>query len=411
MPKLPRLKNPAEFNRAVNRIDEIFLENPGLDLEGDTPEARELDRISDLVIEYEDYFVHIDPPPPGGIIQVQLDQLELDESDLIPILGSRAVVSEVLHGKREVNLQMARALHEHLGIPAEDLLEANQFLHTVDPNPDPKDFPMSEMASAGWFGEGFDVKDWPGGAIEFLMRSAGITTTQHIANVAYRRNDDRRINAKVNPFALQAWCWRVLALTNQDEELPGYVPGTVNEEFMRQIAELSTHSDGPLQAQTRLREAGIALQTVRHLSRTYLDGAALLATDGRPVVGLTLRYDRVDNFWFTLLHELAHVMLHLDEENPVFPDDMSLRGINLAEGQREADADDAAEDALIPPGEWEASGLSQRANAASVVSFAQKWHIHPAIVAGRVRHEKRNFRLLSQFVGTNTIRPHFAPMT
>ena len=217
MPKLPRLKNPAEFNRAVNRIDEIFLENPGLDLEGDTPEARELDRISDLVIEYEDYFVHIDPPPPGGIIQVQLDQLELDESDLIPILGSRAVVSEVLHGKREVNLQMARALHEHLGIPAEDLLEANQFLRTVDPNPDPKDFPMSEMASAGWFGEGFDVKDWPGGAIEFLMRSAGITTTQHIANVAYRRNDDRRINAKVNPFALQAWCWRVLALTNQDD--------------------------------------------------------------------------------------------------------------------------------------------------------------------------------------------------
>ena len=410
MPQLPRLKNPAEFNRAVNRIDEIFLENPGLDLEGDTPEARELDRISDLVIEYEDFFVHIGPPRPAGIIQGHIDRFGLDEADLIPILGSKAVVSEVLSGKREVNLQMARALHEHLGIPAEDLLEANRFLYANNPKPDPKDYPMSEMAKLGWFGKGYRQEDGVRDAIEFLMRSAGIETTQHVANVAYRRNDDRRINAKVNPFALQAWCWRVLALTIQDETLPEYVSGTVNEDFMRQIAELSTHSDGPSQAQVRLREAGIGLRTVKHLRRTYLDGAALLATDGRPVIGLTLRYDRIDNFWFTLMHELAHVMLHLDEANPVFPDDMSLRGINLAEGQREADADAAAENALIPPREWDASGLADRASAADVVSYAQKWHIHPAIVAGRVRHEKRNFRLLSQFVGTNTIRPHFGAM-
>ena len=55
----------------------------------------------------------------------------------------------------------------------------------------------------------------------------------------------------------------------------------------------------------------IALEYVPHLPRTHLDGAALKSHEGRPVIGLTLRYDRIDNFWFTLLHELAHVGLHL----------------------------------------------------------------------------------------------------
>ena len=407
MPKIPQLKNPAEFNKVEARIDEIFRANPGIDLEADTPETRELDRLSNLVVEYEEYYVHIDPPSPAGIIRFQIDQLDLDESDLMPILGSRAVVSEVLAGKRQINLQMARALHEHLGIPAEDLLEANQFIQPTNPNPDPNQYPMREMDKAEWFGNGFDLQHGAQDAIQFLMRSAGIPTTQHAANVAYRRNDDRRINAKVNPFALQAWCWKVLSLAKQDDELPSYVQNTVNHDLMRQIARLSVYSDGPTRAQASLRDAGIALHIVPHLNRTYLDGAALLATDGRPVIGLTLRYDRVDNFWFTLMHELAHIRLHLNEENPAFPDDMSLRGINMGEGQREAEADTATEDALIPKCEWEKSELAKKAKAADIISYAQKWHIHPAIVAGRVRHENRNFRLLTQFVGSGTIRRAF----
>ncbi|NJL20730.1 MAG: hypothetical protein HC895_07860 [Leptolyngbyaceae cyanobacterium SM1_3_5] len=51
------------------------------------------------------------------------------------------------------------------------------------------------------------------------------------------------------------------------------------------------------------------LGTVTHLPQTYLDGAALLLPDGTPVVALTLRYDRIDNFWFVLLHELGHILL------------------------------------------------------------------------------------------------------
>jgi hypothetical protein len=64
---------------------------------------------------------------------------------------------------------------------------------------------------------------------------------------------------------------------------------------------------------THLAKHGIHLICLEHLPRTYLDGAALQLTDRTPVVGLTLRYDRLDNFWFCLLHELAHVGRHLAE--------------------------------------------------------------------------------------------------
>ena len=67
-----------------------------------------------------------------------------------------------------------------------------------------------------------------------------------------------------------------------------------------------------------LNRHGISVEIVRHLPRTYLDGAALQSADGHPVIGLTLRYDRVDNFWWVLLHELAHVTRHLRKSDHIF---------------------------------------------------------------------------------------------
>ena len=97
-------------------------------------------------------------------------------------------------------------------------------------------------------------------------------------------------------------------------------------DFLTQVARLSWSDDGPRAAQEFLAQHGIPLVIERHLPRTYLDGAALRLGDGRPVVALTLRYDRIDGFWFCLLHELAHVGRHLDRDaGTAFIDDLSLR--------------------------------------------------------------------------------------
>jgi HTH-type transcriptional regulator/antitoxin HigA len=238
---------------------------------------------------------------------------------------------------------------------------------------------------------------------ELIRRAGG----PEVAGAAlYRKNDHMRANAKMDPYALKAWCWKVLAEANESRPTTRYQPGTVSLEFLRQLARLSWSDEAPRLAKEFLAKHGIPLVVVPHLPKTYLDGAALKLGDGTPVVGLTLRYDRVDNFWFCLLHELAHVGRHMDSDGDAsFVDDLTLR--DMEGGRRdpkEAQADEWAEEALVPRAIWETSEARRNPTPMSVVNLSKALQVHPAIVAGKVRYEQRNYRLLSHFVGTGEVR-------
>ena len=127
------------------------------------------------------------------------------------------------------------------------------------------------------------------------------------------------------------------------------------------------------------------------------------------MTGLTLRYDRIDNFWFCLLHELAHLGRHMDTNvGNAFVDDQTLRGMEGRwEDPKEAQADEWAEEALVPRAAWEASSARKRPTPMAVRNLARALQIHPAIIAGKVRYEQKNYRLLSQFVGTGEVRRQF----
>ena len=93
-----------------------------MDAEPGTPEGRELDVLADMVDLYESRHEPMGWPDPVAAIEFRMEQAGLDPRDLIPFIGSRAKVSEVLSGKRAITMPMARALHEHLGTPADVLL-------------------------------------------------------------------------------------------------------------------------------------------------------------------------------------------------------------------------------------------------------------------------------------------------
>ena len=118
---------------------------------------------------------------------------------------------------------------------------------------------------------------------------------------------------------------------------------------MRELVQLSTFEEGPLLARDFLRKQGIQFIVERHLPRTYLDGAVIMTDKINPVIGLTLRHDRIDNFWFTLIHELAHLSLHLESENSIFYDDLDMEA---EDDPREREADDLAGEMLIPEEAW-----------------------------------------------------------
>ncbi len=396
----------ADYRAALARIDEL------MDAELGSPEGEELDVLTDLVEHYESKQEPMEYPSAIAAIEFRMEQGGLTQRDLVPFIGSRAKVSEVLSGKRQITMHMARALHEHLGIPADVLLQRpGSKLDEPLENVEWDRFPLKAMAKLGWISDTRNLASRAKTIISDLVRRAG--GAEVAAAALYRKSNSVRANAKTDPYALKAWCWEVLATANDTKPSVSYKPGTITLDFLRQLARLSWSDEGPKLAKEFLTKHGISLVVVGHLPRTYLDGAALKLGDGTPVVGLTLRYDRVDNFWFCLLHELAHVGRHMEAEGDTgFIDDFTLRDVEGAhEDLKETQADEWAEEALIPRAIWETSSVHNHPTPMGVVTLARTLQIHPAIIAGKIRHEQKNYRLLSHFVGTGEVRKQFGVAT
>lgn len=117
MAKVTQILTEEDYDHALTRMNEIFQAEIG------TAEGDERDALFDLIEEYENEHYPIDPPNAKGAIEFYLDQRGLTEDDLIPLIGSRQKVIEVLSGKRDITISMAQALHKRLGIPAETLLQ------------------------------------------------------------------------------------------------------------------------------------------------------------------------------------------------------------------------------------------------------------------------------------------------
>lgn len=113
------IKTSKEHEAALDRLGELMLKNPL----PDSDDANELELLALLIKSYEVKNIAIDPPTPLEAIQFRMEQSGLKQKDLVPFIGTKSRVSEVLSGKRPLTLAMARELHKGLGIPAEVLLE------------------------------------------------------------------------------------------------------------------------------------------------------------------------------------------------------------------------------------------------------------------------------------------------
>ncbi len=393
-PKL--IKTEADYKAALARIDEIFDAKPG------TSDGEELDLLATLVELYEDNAFPIDPPDPIAAIRFRMEQTNLKAKDLIPYIGSASKVSEVLSGRRTLSLTMIRNLVNELGIPAAALLKKPSDSLSSRSWQQGREFPIAQLVKRGWF-SGFQgtiaeakvqLEDLMSGFVAGLGPNALIPALnrQHV-----------REGSKQNEHALTAWRIRVATLALR-EPLPPYKPNTVTANYLRELAKLSYFDSGPLLAKEFLNKSGIHMICERHLPRTHLDGAALKLPDNSVVVALTLRYDRLDNFWFTLFHELAHVALHLDtDEVDAFFDDLMQAGKDACEKE----ADKFAAEALILASTWKSARLNKKSDLASVVAFAEKLRISPAIPAGRIRFEAKDYTVLKQLLGAGKLRPMF----
>jgi HTH-type transcriptional regulator/antitoxin HigA len=266
-------------------------------------------------------------------------------------------------------------------------------------------FPVKEMYRRQWF-EGFS------GSLSEALAGADTLVSDFVKRVirtparALHRKQVR-VGSIVDDYALLAWECRILWLASKAELGHRYEDGLIDFQWVAELARESRKDNGPLCAKEKLAEAGIALVVEPHLVNTYLDGAALLHDKG-PVIGLTLRYDRLDNFWFVLFHELFHIIKHLRKGKleGIF-DDLDNISTDTLTKKREDEANYLAGEALIPEGKWDYELARYIRTREAVIETAKNLNIHPAIVAGRIRREANNYIILNDLVGQGEVRKHF----
>lgn len=362
-----------------------------MDAEPNSTESDYLGVLAALIEQYEDKRFPIAAPTPLGAIRFRMEQLNLNARDLIPYIGSRARVSEILNGQRSLSIDMVRALNKHLHIPADVLIGEDE------PKPlSEKVFskPVESLLTT-WnilkHKESFD---------SFLKRAFG----EKRSLAMLRQTKTPRTNAKADVTALQAWCAASVLKSKGTELLGTFHQDRFDSSTLREIAKLSVHNDGPALAKTYLSKIGISLVVLPHLPNTHLDGAATIRDDGVPVISMTLRRNRVDNFWFTLLHECAHVAYHLGNNDvTLIVDDLEISSSDDVENE----ADTEAKNALIPQSIWRNFNCGKFCSSASIDELAKIAGVNPAIVAGRWQKENNDFRKFSKMLGHGTVRDQF----
>ena len=390
------IKTEQEYDQALGRIDELMEAEPG------TPEGDEFELLVTLVELYEEQEYPIGLPDPVSAIKFRMEQQGFKQKDLIPYLGSKSKVSEVLSGKRSLSLRMIRSLHAGLGIPAEVLLqEQGADLPIIPAGLEWRGFPLAEMLNRGWTSFKGTLPEAKEHAEELLGKWAAPLGMDALQPTLLKQHIRGRNGG--SPYSLTAWRIRV-SLLALEQDIPAYKAGTVDRDFMVDLVKLSYLEEGPLLVKEFLLKNGIHFVVEPHLKTTHLDGAAMRLPSGAPLVALTLRHNRLDNFWFTLCHELAHLALHLDTNDWfLFLDDLDCPEENGVEDE----ADNFASEVLISSKKWNESSLNGESSAAEIKAFAKSQRIHPAIPAGRIRREQKDYKLFSRLIGNGEVRKLF----
>jgi len=343
---------------------------------------------------------------PGMLIRARIAQ-RLSQKDLAALLGMKEQQIQRYEANEYagVSLRRLKEIAEALKLTIKETAEISALPKSLKSptsgHPDWHKFPIMEMYRRGWF-EGFI------GSLDEADSNADILVQDFITQASRRPviafpHKSVRSGSQPDQLSLFAWECRVLYLAMKGKPKQVYLVQALDPAWLSSLCKASSQVDGPKYAKAMLQEVGIPLIIEPHLTNTYLDGAAILGPEF-PVVGMTLRYDRLDNFWYVLLHELFHVIKHLQKGKleSVF-DDLDLD----SQATIEKEADMLAEEAMIPSARWMTALPRYVRSEESVSNLATDLGISPAIIAGRIRYEAKNYTILNGLVGQGLVRQHF----
>lgn len=391
----PRIiRTEQQYEEYFERIQQLISLSPQLG----SKQSDELEVLSILVEDYEKQKYPVEAPDPVDAILFRMSEKNLKQADLVPYFGTRSRVSEVLSRKRPLTVPMIRALATGLGISSDTLLGLGEIETVQKPKSiDWNKFPIKEMITRGWLDK---ITDKAKNTTEEMVKNFISTCGLQPNATSFRRTLTGEASTASTEYTLYAWVARIIQKSRQQRGTATYSSNFIDQKFIKNLCQLSRHSDGPVRALNALQEIGISVVIEPQLKGTMLDGAALMDSDGTPIIGLTLRNDRIDNFWFTLIHEVAHIWKHVTDPEVAILDNLE----RPSENKQEAEANRIAKDSLIPRAIWKRSEAFLNPSKETINKLSSELRIHPAIVAGRLRAEKSNYAIFSDMVGQGEVR-------
>jgi HTH-type transcriptional regulator/antitoxin HigA len=333
--------------------------------------------------------------PPGEFIKEELDARGWMQEDLAEILGRPTrLVNELIAGKRGITPETAKGLGEAFGTSAPfwmNLESAYRLsLNVSEHEPVARravlyaKAPLRAMMRRNWIELSNNIDVLEKNVCDFFNLTHINEEPQFFSYVAKKSTKYNHLTPEQNAWLFRAShlanCISVLAfsqtyLSNAFEQLKALLP---TEDEIRKIPKI-------------LSECGIRFLVIEPLPQSKIDGATFWMND-TPVVVLSLRYDRIDWFWYTLMHELAHVKYGDGRQNDNFTlDNDLLDAQNKPTGNRppyEVRADRFAADFLVSQTEMDnfiaRTGPLYSKN--RIVGFANRINVHPGLVVGQLQH-------------------------
>lgn len=174
----------------------------------------------------------------------------------------------------------------------------------------------------------------------------------------------------------------------------------LDKERLSEFAQMSVDENILLELPKFFARLGIVLVYLRSLPTMKLDGAVFKISSGNPVIGISFRYSRLDNFWFTLLHELAHVCLHMDLLNDPILDDLDL----VSDSEIEVSANRLAKNSIVEKRLWRNCEPRYNKSQQAIERFSKKVGVHRNLIAGLLRREEGNYASYSTIINSINTR-------
>jgi HTH-type transcriptional regulator/antitoxin HigA len=348
---------------------------------------------------------------PGHLLTFLLTERDWSKRTLAVITGiDETIISKIASNTRKIDAETALTFEEVFGIEAERFLFVQKTYDLAVariakiPNPERQvranligSLPVSAMIKRGWI-DAKSVKDIDSVESSLLRffkanRLDEIETLPHAA----KKTD---VSISATPAQL-AWLYRVRALAS--EMLVAKYSPTAVKSAIEKIKSL-LHSVEELRKVPRiLAEAGIRFVIVEALPSTKIDGVCFWLDDKSPVIGMSLRFDRIDNFVFVLRHELEHI-LNRDGLNTMMLD-VDVNSGEVAQvteelQKQEAMANAAAAEFCVPRKMMDAF-ISRKAPVFAmrdIIGFARMMKVHTGLVAGQLQFRTQKYHLARDYL-------------